>query len=146
MLLYKRDNKSNAKQWKRSWPKWHSYQPLSTLTGLSKALLPDWEKCLGRINELLHFDHQDDEAFLRPELFLFGGGTRAGLIRGRPAAALSLTERLAHPCCLIGTALLLTRASYQEGKQTVSTLRCGDQLSTVPRKDSQKLLREHLTH
>lgn len=100
---------------------------------------------MGRINELLHFDHQDDEAFLRPELFLFGGGG-AGLIRGRPAAALSLAERLAHPCCLIGTALLLTRASYQEGKQTVSTLRRGDQLSTVPREDSQDLLKEHLTH
>lgn len=62
------------------------------------------------------------------------GGTGAGLIRDRPAAALSLAERLADPCCLIGTGSLLTRASYQQGKQTVSAVHCSDQLSTVPRK------------
>lgn len=119
MLLYNRDDKSNAKQWNPSWPKWHSYQPRSTLAGLSKALLLDWEKCLARINELLHFVQLDDGAFLWPELFLFRGAG-AGLIRDRPAAALSLAERPAHPCCLIGTGLLLTRASYQQGKQTVN--------------------------
>lgn len=75
---------------------------------------------MGRINEVLQFDHQDDEPFLWPELFLFRG-VGADLIRGRPAAALSLAERLAHPCCLIGTAVLLTRASYRDGKQAVST-------------------------
>ena len=74
------------------------------------------------------------------------GGAGAGLIRDRPAAALSLAERLADPCCLIGTGSLLTRASYQQGKQTVSAIHCSDQLSTVPGKDSHKLPREHLTH
>lgn len=133
ILLYKRDNKSNAKQWNPSWPKWHSYQPLSTLAGLSKILFLYWEKCLGRINELLHFGQLDDRAFIWPELFLFRGAG-AGLIRDRPAAALSLVERLADPCCLIGTRSLLTRACYQQGKQTGSARHCSDQLSTVPRK------------
>ena len=61
------------------------------------------------------------------------GGEGAGLIRDRPAAALSLAERLADPCCLIGTGSLLTRA-HQQGKQPGSTGRRGDQLSTVIRK------------
>lgn len=103
---------------------------------------------MGRINEVLQFDHQDDEPFLWPELFLFRG-VGADLIRGRPAAALSLAERLAHPCCLIGTAVLLTRASYRDGKQAVSTLRCGDcRLSSVRPKEKTRrsCSGEHLTH
>lgn len=73
---------------------------------------------MGRINEVLHSDHQDDEPFLWPELFLFRGV--GDLIRGRPAAGLSLAERLAHPCCLIGTAVLLTRASYGTGNRLLA--------------------------
>lgn len=88
---------------------------------------------MGRINELLHFGQLDDGAFIWPELFLLRGAG-AGLIRDRPAAALSLAERLADPCCLIGTGSLLTRASYQQGKQTVIDIHCSDQLSTVHRK------------
>ncbi|CAB1450995.1 unnamed protein product [Pleuronectes platessa] len=60
-------------------------------------------------------------------------GEGAGLIRDRPAAALSLAERLADPCCLIGTGSLLTRA-HQQGEQPGSTGRCGDRPSTVIRK------------
>lgn len=88
---------------------------------------------MGRINELLRFGQLDDEAFIWPKLFL-PRGAGAGLIRDRPAAALSLAERLADPCCLIGTGSLLTRACYQQGKQTGSGGRCNDQLSTVLRK------------
>lgn len=54
-------------------------------------------------------------AFIWPELFLLRGAG-AGLIRHRPAAVLSLAERLADPCCLIGTGSLLTRAFYQRGE------------------------------
>lgn len=74
MLLYGGDNKSNAKQWNSSWPKWHSYQPLSTLAGLSKASLLDWRKCLGRINELIHIAQLDDGAFLWPGFLFWGRG------------------------------------------------------------------------
>lgn len=101
---------------------------------------------MGRINELLHFVQLGDGAFLWPKLFLFRRRAGAGLIRDRPAAALSLAERLAHPRCLIGTGSLLTRASNQQGKQTVRDTDCSGQLSNVPRKDSQKMPREHLTH
>lgn len=58
-------------------------------------------------------------------------GAGAGLIRDRPAAALSLAERLADPCCLIGTGSLLTRARYQQGKQTGSERQCSVQVCAV---------------
>lgn len=101
---------------------------------------------MGRINELLHSVQPGDGAFLRPKLFLFGRRAGAGLIRDRPAAALSLAERLAHPCCLIGTGSLLTRASDQQRKQTVRDTDGSDQLSSVPRKGLQKMPRDHLNH
>lgn len=62
------------------------------------------------------------------------GRKGAGFRRDKPAAALSLAQTLAHPCCLIGTGSLLTRASYQQGKQTVSDIHCSDQLSPEKRK------------
>lgn len=58
-------------------------------------------------------------AFIWPELFLFRGAG-AGLIRDRPAAALSLSERLADPRCLIGTGSPLTRAFDQQGNRLVA--------------------------
>lgn len=101
---------------------------------------------MGRINELLHFVQLGDGAFLWPKLFLFRRRAGAGLIRERPAAAVSLAGRLAHPCCLIGTGSLLTRASNQQGKQNISDIDCSDRLASVPRKDLQTIPREHLTH
>lgn len=83
----------------------------------------DLKKRLRRINELLQSGLGDNRPFIGPELFLFmgaGAGAGAGLIRDRPAADLSLSERLADPCCLIGKGSLLTRA-YQQWKQTGMT-------------------------
>ena len=79
-------------------------------------LFLDWEKCLGRINELLHLGRLDEGAFIWPELFLLRGAG-AGLIRDRPAAAVSLAERLVDPRCLIGTDSLLTRVCTSRGKE-----------------------------
>lgn len=91
-LLREWDEKLKASHGKNSWPELRSCQAPGTLAGLFQ----DLTSCLGRINEVLHFDHQDDEPFLWPELFLFRGG-RGGSNKRQAGSSLVISWEAGTP-------------------------------------------------